>query len=124
MAPDLAGLLADGVGTGESHAMGWFSKNKARLKELLMTYGWVAAVVWFGIFGLVICGFALALKTGIKAEGAAETTGVWGAAYVATQLTKPLRIIATIFITPVVARWVGKVPAAAEAEAEAKVQAE
>lgn len=88
--------------------MGWFSKNKARLKELLLMYGWVAAGVWFTIFGVVICSFAAAFSSGFAAEGAAETTGVWGAAYVAAQLTKPLRIVATIFLTPIVARWVGK----------------
>lgn len=87
--------------------MGWFSKNAQRLKDLIVSYGWIAAAVWFTIFGLVLCGFAIAFKAGFEVEGAAATTGVWGAAYVATQLTKPLRIIATVVLTPIVARLIG-----------------
>ena len=44
----------------------------------------------------------------ISPSGAAETTGVWALAYGLTQLTKPLRIIATIVLTPLVARVLGK----------------
>ena len=77
---------------------------KQKLKDLMTTYGWLALVIWFVIFGLVICGFAAAFRMGFSPEGKAETTGVWGAAYIATQVTKPLRIAATLLLTPIVAR--------------------
>ena len=125
--------------TGHNRAMGWFSKLRKRLKKLLFEYGWVAAVVWFTIFGLTLCGFAFALSNGLEAEaasammgtfydflgtlginvspsGAAETTGVWALAYGLTQLTKPLRILVTIILTPIVAPWVGNTPSKASEE--------
>ena len=78
---------------------------KEKLKNLMATYGWVAVGVWFAIFGLVLCGFAVAFSMGFSPDGKAETTGVWGAAYIAPQLTKPLRIAATLVLTPIVARF-------------------
>ena len=130
--------LADEARTGQNSPMGWFSKNKQRLKDLLAMYGWVAAAVWFSIFGLSLCGFALALSTGLEASvvyamlskvytflnkigisispGALERTGVWGLAYGLTQIAKPLRIAATVVLTPIVARWVGKTPSKASEE--------
>lgn len=117
--------------TGQNKPMGWLSDNKHRLTDLITNFGWIAAVVWFSIFALTWSGFALALSNGLEAEaaaammdgvyellgkvginispsGAAETTGVWALAYGLTQLTKPLRIIATIVLTPLVARVLGK----------------
>ena len=90
--------------------MGWVSDNKHRLKDLIANFGWIAAVVWFTIFGLTWSGLAFALSNGLEAEavsammsgfydflanlginfspsGAAETTGVWALAYGLTQLT-------------------------------------
>lgn len=71
-----------------------------RLKALVAEWGALFAVVWFGLFATVLVGFALAIQLGFEVDSAAGTLGTWGAAYVATQLTKPLRFGATVVITP------------------------
>lgn len=71
-----------------------------RLKALVAEWGALLAVVWFSLFALVLVGFALAIQLGFETESTAGTLGTWGAAYVATQLTKPLRLAATVLITP------------------------
>jgi hypothetical protein len=75
-----------------------------RLKALLNEYGPIAAATYFAIFGLVLAGFAIAIHAGVKVESAAGSAGTLMAAYVATQLTKPLRIGATLLLTPLIAR--------------------
>lgn len=71
-----------------------------RFKALLAEWGPLFFIVWFGIFGLVLVGFALAIKFGFRVDSSAGAWGTWGAAWVATQVVKPLRIAATIVITP------------------------
>lgn len=71
-----------------------------RIRGLLAEWGPLFAIVWFGIFGVVLVGFALAIKFGFRPESTAGEWGTWGAAWVATQLTKPLRLAATVVITP------------------------
>jgi hypothetical protein len=71
-----------------------------RLNALLAEWGRLLLVVYFSIFGLVLVGFALAIKAGFGIDGTAGTVGTWGAAWVATKLTQPLRIAATLVITP------------------------
>ena len=78
---------------------------RERLQNLVAEYGAWALAVWFVLFGLTFAGFAVALTMGLNVEGAAGTGGVLGGAYVATQLTKPVRIFATMGLTPVVARF-------------------
>jgi hypothetical protein len=74
-----------------------------RLKSMMVEYGSLALYVYFSIFGLVLGGFVLAIKMGFHRSGhGMSTAGTWGAAYVATQLTKPLRLAATLVLTPVV----------------------
>lgn len=77
---------------------------KDRLEALLQKYGKVALVIYFSIFGLVLAGFAIAIRAGVQVESAAGEAGVLGAAWVATKLTQPLRILATVVLTPVVAK--------------------
>jgi hypothetical protein len=76
--------------------------RKERLQQLVVEYGSLALWVYFGIFVIVLVGFAAAIGLGIDVESTAGTVGVWGAAYVATKLTLPLRILATLALTPVV----------------------
>jgi hypothetical protein len=71
-----------------------------RLKALIAEWGVLFFFVWFGLFGVVLVGFALAIKSGLRVESTAGAWGTWGAAWVATQLTKPLRFGATLVITP------------------------
>jgi len=77
---------------------------KDRLKHLMVEYGSLAIWVYFAIFLLVLVGFAIAIQSGVKVESAAGTAGVWGAAWVSTKLTQPLRILATLVLTPFVMR--------------------
>ena len=80
-----------------------------RLKLLLAEYGRVAIILYFTIFFLVLAGFAIAISAGFDVEGAGETTGLIGAAWLATKVTQPIRIIVTLALTPLVARgweWV------------------
>ena len=74
------------------------------VQHLLTEYGTVAVVVYFTIFFAVLAGFWAALRFGWRPESAAGTAGTLAAAYVATKLTQPLRIAATIALTPLVAR--------------------
>lgn len=74
-----------------------------RFKALLAEYGPVLIVVWLGVFGLVWAGFVLAIKFGFGVESESGFWGVVVSAYLATQLAKPLRIAATLVITPAAA---------------------
>jgi hypothetical protein len=66
-------------------------------------YGRIGLVTYFAIFFSTWSGFAFAMALGVDAEGSAAGAGVIGAAWLATKLTQPLRIAATIVVTPVVA---------------------
>jgi hypothetical protein len=74
------------------------------IKKILTEYGPVAAVVYLTLFTLVISGFMLAFQFGWRPESITARVGIFTAAYVATRLTQPLRIIATAAITPVAVR--------------------
>lgn len=77
---------------------------KKKLNELLEKYGPVAIVLYFVIFFGVWGGFAVAISFGFKPESATGGAGLLGASYLATKLTQPLRIAATLGLTPGVAR--------------------
>jgi hypothetical protein len=87
---------------------------KERLKSMLEQYGRVAIATYFVIFALSIIGFAIAIQLGVKVEGTAGTAGLLGAAWVATKVIQPLRIIGTLALTPIIAklleRWRGNAP--------------
>ncbi len=94
-----------------------FESLKARWAELLAEYGKVAIGVWFAIFGVSMISFSAAISQGIEVEGAAGKAGIFGGAYAATQLIKPLRIGLTLVLTPIVARFIRTEPRPAEPEA-------
>lgn len=75
-----------------------------KLKALLAEYGSLAITIYFVIFGVVFAGFAIAISAGFEPEGAAGNAGTIGAAWLATKLTQPLRIGATLLLTPIVAK--------------------
>lgn len=98
------------------------------LQEHLRRYGGVALAVYFAIFAVSMCAFALAVSGGIDVgaqvtrlrgmlglESSANTVvaqvGTWGLAYGATKLLQPVRIALTLILTPWVARVLGRVPA-------------
>ncbi|HMA94381.1 MAG TPA: hypothetical protein VKP30_16935 [Polyangiaceae bacterium] len=74
---------------------------RQRLNQLMLEYGQVAVWTYFAIFAIVLLVFAGAIKLGFHQTGtAAGTVGVWGAAYIATKLTQPIRIAATLALSP------------------------
>jgi hypothetical protein len=75
---------------------------KERLQTLMVAYGQLALVVYLAIFAIVLLGFVLAIRMGITVQSAGAAAGTWAAAYVATKLTQPLRIMATLALTPLV----------------------
>jgi hypothetical protein len=76
----------------------------ARLKALIDKYGQLALIIYFVLFGLVFAGFIVAIRAGVHVRGAAGGAGLVGTAWVATKLTQPLRIFATLALVPLVAR--------------------
>lgn len=81
---------------------------KIRIERHLAEYGPIAMAVYFTIFAAVLIGFVIAIRLGFTSAAASSsamgTVGTWGAAWVATKLTQPLRIVATLALTPIVAR--------------------
>jgi len=75
-----------------------------RIKQLVVDYGPLALWVYFGIFAIVLAGFFFAIKFGWKTDSAVGTAGTLGAAWVATKLTQPIRIVASLALTPFVMR--------------------
>ena len=77
---------------------------KKTVQKLLAEYGAVAVVVYFVIFFAVLGAFWLAIRFGWQPSSAVGSVGTFAAAYIATKLTQPLRIGATLVITPFVAK--------------------
>ena len=77
---------------------------KKTVQHLLAEYGTVALIVYFVIFFAVLGGFWLAIRFGWQPSSAAGSVGSFAAAYIATKLTQPLRIGATLVITPFIAK--------------------
>jgi hypothetical protein len=75
-----------------------------RLNQVFREYGRIAIGSYLVIFVAVFLGFLLAIQSGVEVKGAAESAGLIGGAWLATKLTQPLRILATVAVTPVVAR--------------------
>jgi hypothetical protein len=73
-------------------------------KDILAEYGAVALVVYLTIFAVVLFSFWAAISMGWKPASAVGSVGAFTAAYIATKVTQPLRIAATLALTPIVAR--------------------
>ncbi len=78
--------------------------NRQRLKNLLTEYGRLALYTYLVLFAVVLMGFAGAIQLGVHTQSAAGKAGLWGAAWLATKVTQPLRILATVALTPLVAQ--------------------
>ena len=74
------------------------------LKGIFVEYGTVAVVVYLVLFFLVWLGFWAAIRLGWEPTTVAGETGAWVASYLATKITQPLRIIATLALTPFIAK--------------------
>jgi len=77
---------------------------KKTVQNLLAEYGTVAVIVYFVIFFGVLGGFYLAIRFGWRPSSTAGSMGTLAAAYIATKLTQPIRIAATVVVTPFVAK--------------------
>lgn len=80
------------------------AKSLAQFRQLLLEYGVIALVVHYVIFAVVLVGFWAGIRLGLKPSDAFANAGAWTAAYIATKLTQPVRIVVTIAITPFVAK--------------------
>jgi len=87
-----------------------WKRIKARFKQLKEDYGRVAIGTYLAIFVIVLGSFAAAIKMGYAVDGASGTTGVLVGAWLATKVTQPIRIAATIGLTPFVARILKRSP--------------
>jgi hypothetical protein len=74
------------------------------IKHLLVEYGAIAVVVYFAIFFLVLFSFWAAMRFGWEPASATANVGTFAAAYIATKITQPLRILATLAVTPFIAK--------------------
>ena len=75
-----------------------------KFKRLLVEYGVTALVVHYVIFALVIVGFWTAIRLGWQPSTAVGSVGTWTAAYIMTKIVQPLRIVATLAVTPFIAK--------------------
>jgi hypothetical protein len=82
--------------------------NRAKLKNLLEEYGQIAIYTYLVLWLLTLAGFAIAISTGFKVQSTQGGIGLLGAAWLATKLTQPLRIAASLVLTPAVARVLKK----------------
>lgn len=90
------------------------------IKHILVEYGAIAVVVYFAIFFLVLFGFWAAMRFGWEPATTTANLGTFAAAYIATKITQPLRILATLAVTPFIAkiyeRIIGRPATAASSE--------
>src|SRR4051812_44037248 len=73
-------------------------------KRVLTEYGPIALGLYLVIFALVLFGAWLAVRAGWSPASASGKVGTFAIAYFITKLTQPLRIGATVILTPFVAR--------------------
>ncbi|MCK6525474.1 FAM210 family protein [Myxococcota bacterium] len=80
------------------------SAISSRLQALMEEYGGIALAVWMVLFIGTMAASYTAIKLGFQVETAAGSASTFAAAYAFTMLTKPARAVATLALTPVVAR--------------------
>ena len=82
---------------------------KDRLEKLLAEYGKVALVTYLVLSLLAIVGFSVAIAIGAEPSSATGFFGVIAAGWLAAKATMPLRIAATLALTPVIAAVVRRI---------------
>lgn len=81
---------------------------REKLKSAMAEYGRLAIGVYLVMLVLVFAGSAAAIHLGFEIDGVSGTAGTLAAAWVATKLSQPLRILATVAITPALAAALGR----------------
>lgn len=79
---------------------------KERLKAHFAEYGRIAIYTYLSLSLLAIVGFSIAIGAGVTPSSATGVLGVIGAGWVAAKATMPLRILATLALTPLIAALV------------------
>ena len=85
----------------------WLAGLQGRWQQTLERYGKAALGTYVAIFVTSIVGFWVAIRWGVDVGTSVAELGTLGAAYAATKLLQPLRIAATLVITPFVAQVIG-----------------
>lgn len=78
------------------------------LKHFLAEYGAAAVVVYLAVFFFVLFAAWGAIHFGWDVGGVAQNVGAFTAAYLTTKVVRPLRIAATLALTPFVVRAVDR----------------
>ena len=82
---------------------------KERLSAHMAEYGKIALYTYLALSLTAITGFSIAIGMGVEPSSATGVLGVIGAGWVAAKATLPLRVLATLGLTPMVAavvrRW-------------------
>jgi uncharacterized membrane protein len=94
------------------------------MKEIATEYGAVAVVVYLVIFAAVLLGSWAAIHFGWRPKSVGAGLGSFAAAYIATKLTQPLRIAATLALTPLVAKAYERLRPSARVETPRRVEPE
>ena len=81
---------------------------KQRLRAHFAEYGRVAIYTYLAISLLTIAGFSIAIGVGVAPSSATGVFGVIGAGWVAAKATMPLRILATLALTPLIAALIAR----------------
>ncbi len=81
---------------------------KQRLKKLMEEYGRVALYTYLALSLSAIIGFSIAIGLGMEADSTGGVLGAIGAGWVAAKATMPLRILATLGLTPLIASLVAR----------------
>lgn len=76
---------------------------KERLSAHLAEYGQIAVVTYLVISLAAIAAFSIAIGAGVRPSTSSGVLGVIGAGWLAAKTTVPLRILATLAVTPAVA---------------------
>ncbi len=76
---------------------------KERLSAHVSKYGSIAIYTYFTLSILTIVAFSIAIGIGIGPSSASGVLGAIGAGWIAAKATMPLRILATLGLTPLVA---------------------
>jgi hypothetical protein len=76
---------------------------KERLQAHMAEYGKIALYTYLALSLSAIVGFSIAIGIGVSPSDATGVLGVIGAGWLAAKATMPLRILATLGLTPLIA---------------------
>ncbi len=81
---------------------------KERLKTIVKDYPKIAIITYLSLSAIAIAGFSIAIGIGAEPSTATGVLGVIGAGWLAAKVTVPLRILATLGLTPPIAALLQK----------------